>query len=57
MLEHTPGEELDAGAVVAQSEVPVLPDDSEAELEQRVLEAEHELYPRALAAFVLQARS
>ena len=49
---HLVTEELDAGDVIASAEVPVLPDDSAATLEARVLEAEHILYPRALAEFV-----
>ena len=49
---HLVTEELDAGDVIARSEVPILSDDGPAELEQRVLEAEHALYPKALAEFV-----
>lgn len=49
---HLVTEELDAGAVVAQTQVPILPGDDAATLERRVLEAEHQLYPRALAEFV-----
>ena len=49
---HLVTEELDAGDVIATAEVPILPGDSAAELEARVLEAEHQLYPSALAEFV-----
>jgi phosphoribosylglycinamide formyltransferase 1 len=49
---HLVTEELDAGDVIAHGEVPILPDDSESTLEARVLEAEHTIYPRALAQFV-----
>ena len=49
---HLVTEELDAGDVLGQSEVQVLPGDTEATLEARVLEAEHQLYPKALAEFV-----
>jgi phosphoribosylglycinamide formyltransferase 1 len=49
---HLVTDELDAGEVIAQAEVPVHPDDSAASLEARVLEAEHKLYPKALAQFV-----
>lgn len=49
---HLVTEELDSGDVLAQAEVPVLPDDTEETLEARVLEAEHRLYPNALAEFV-----
>ncbi|GAB4183897.1 MAG: phosphoribosylglycinamide formyltransferase [Thalassobaculales bacterium] len=41
--------ELDAGPIVAQAAVPVLPQDDEAALAQRVLAAEHRCYPVALA--------
>ncbi len=41
--------ELDAGATIAQSQVPVLPGDDAQALARRVLEQEHLLYPRALA--------
>lgn len=49
---HIVTEELDAGDVVAQSDVPILPSDTPHTLEARVLEAEHQLYPKALAEFV-----
>eukprot|EP01147_Barroeca_monosierra_P009993 gene9993-2168_t len=41
--------EVDAGAIVAQEAVPVLPSDTEDILANRIKEAEHSLYPRALA--------
>ncbi len=41
--------ELDAGPIVAQAAVPVLPDDDEHALSARVLVQEHRLYPAALA--------
>lgn len=41
---------LDEGPIIAQAAVPVLFDDDEARLAARVLEAEHRLYPAALAA-------
>jgi phosphoribosylglycinamide formyltransferase 1 len=41
--------ELDAGPIIAQSTIAVLGDDSPESLAARVLEKEHELYPRALA--------
>ncbi|HJR55913.1 MAG TPA: phosphoribosylglycinamide formyltransferase [Rhizomicrobium sp.] len=40
--------ELDAGPVIAQVAVPVLPHDTPDTLSDRVLEAEHRLYPTAL---------
>jgi phosphoribosylglycinamide formyltransferase-1 len=42
--------ELDAGETIASAEVPVLPGDTEATLSARILEAEHKLYPRAVAS-------
>lgn len=41
--------ELDAGPVIAQAKVPVLPGDDEDMLASRVLLEEHRLYPMALA--------
>lgn len=41
--------ELDAGPVIMQAKVPVLPGDDEDKLAARVLVQEHLLYPRALA--------
>ncbi|MBX3568909.1 MAG: phosphoribosylglycinamide formyltransferase [Rhizobiaceae bacterium] len=40
--------EMDSGPIIAQAAVPVLPDDTEEVLAQRVLKAEHKLYPLAL---------
>jgi len=40
--------ELDAGPIIAQAAVPVLPDDTEESLSARVLAQEHLLYPQAL---------
>jgi phosphoribosylglycinamide formyltransferase-1 len=44
--------ELDHGPIVAQAVVPVLPDDTEVALAQRVLAREHLMYPRAVRWFV-----
>lgn len=41
--------ELDSGPIIAQVAVPVLDGDSEDSLAARILEAEHRLYPHALA--------
>ncbi len=40
--------EMDTGPILAQAVVPVLPDDTPEHLAQRVLKAEHQLYPHAL---------
>jgi phosphoribosylglycinamide formyltransferase-1 len=49
---HIVTEELDAGEVLGQAEVPIHADDSAQTLEQRVLAAEHRLYPQVLSEFV-----
>lgn len=49
---HIVTEELDAGEVLGRSEVSIEPGDTAESLEQRVLAAEHELYPRILSEFV-----
>ena len=50
---HIVTEELDGGAVLGQSRVPILPDDDADTLAARVLAAEHALYPRILSEFVM----
>lgn len=49
---HIVTEELDAGEVLGQTEVAIEPGDTATSLEQRVLAAEHELYPKVLSEFV-----
>ncbi|MBP0600790.1 phosphoribosylglycinamide formyltransferase [Herbaspirillum sp. LeCh32-8] len=44
--------DLDHGPIVAQACVPVLEDDSEEILAERVLEQEHVIYPRAVRWFI-----
>ncbi len=46
----TPG--MDEGPVIAQARVPVMPGDTPETLAARVLTAEHQLYPEALARLV-----
>lgn len=46
---HFVNKDLDAGPVVLQREVPVLPGDTAATLEARILAVEHQLYPEAIA--------
>lgn len=43
--------EMDVGPIIAQAAVPVLTGDTAETLSKRVLEAEHTLYPHALALF------
>ena len=45
---HFVRDETDTGPIIVQAAVPVLPDDTEASLAARVLEAEHRTYPLAL---------
>ncbi|NNM75572.1 phosphoribosylglycinamide formyltransferase [Sphingomonas sp. ID1715] len=54
---HIVTAELDDGPVLGQVEVAVLPSDTPDSLAARVLIAEHQLYPRALAAFVMRDRT
>lgn len=49
---HIVTEELDAGAVLAQARVRIVPGDTADTLAARVLAQEHRLYPKALAEFV-----
>jgi phosphoribosylglycinamide formyltransferase 1 len=49
---HVVTADLDDGPVLGQTEVAILPGDTEDSLAARVLIAEHQLYPRTLAAFV-----
>ena len=45
---HFVSEEMDAGPIIAQGAVPVLPGDNEEALSARILAMEHRLYPLAL---------
>jgi len=51
---HIVTEELDAGDVLGQARVPVMPGDDPETLAARVLAEEHRLYPRVLADFALR---
>lgn len=48
---HVVRPEVDSGPIIAQAAVPVLPDDTAETLADRVLIAEHRLYPMALRLF------
>jgi phosphoribosylglycinamide formyltransferase 1 len=48
---HEVTAQLDAGPMLGQARVPVLPDDTEADLAARVLVQEHRLYPAVLRRF------
>lgn len=47
---HLVDEGTDTGPVLAQAAVPVLPDDDEARLSNRILAEEHRLYPKVVRA-------
>jgi phosphoribosylglycinamide formyltransferase 1 len=49
---HQVTTELDHGHILAQAVVPVLPGDTAATLSARVLSQEHQIYPRAVAAWI-----
>ena len=49
---HVVTEELDAGEILGQARVPILSGDTADSLAERVLAAEHSLYPKTLAEFV-----
>jgi len=46
---HLVVEEVDAGEIIGQSSLPILPGDTPETLAERVLALEHTLYPRCLA--------
>ena len=54
---HEVTTDLDAGPILGQARVPVLPDDTEATLATRVLVQEHRLYPAVLRRFALGDRT
>lgn len=48
--------ELDHGPILAQAVVPVMPDDTPETLSARVLAQEHRVYPKAIAAWLLETK-
>ncbi len=48
---HFVTEDLDAGPVIIQARIPVLPNDNEESLAARVLQEEHRIYPQAIYWF------
>lgn len=54
---HEVTAELDAGPILGQARVPVLPGDSEDSLAARVLKMEHQLYPAVLRRFAAGNRT
>ncbi|MFC2343948.1 MAG: phosphoribosylglycinamide formyltransferase [Negativicutes bacterium] len=49
---HFVDEGTDSGPIILQAAVPVLPEDTEETLAERILDEEHRLYPRAIALCV-----
>ena len=49
--------ELDAGPILNQASLSILPDDTAVSLAARVLELEHQLYPVTLRSFLTQKTS
>ena len=49
---HVVTPSLDSGPIVIQAAVPVLPGDTEESLAERVLQAEHRIYPQAVRWFL-----
>ena len=47
---------IDGGAIIAQREVPILPNDSAESLHARIQIAEHEIYPEAISRFVAREK-
>ena len=54
---HVVTPRVDDGPVLGQTEVAILPGDTPESLAERVLIAEHQLYPRVLAAYVSREQS
>lgn len=54
---HIVTDEVDSGPILAQLRVPVLPNDTIETLSERVLAAEHQCYPQAIAAWWQQHRT
>jgi phosphoribosylglycinamide formyltransferase-1 len=54
---HFVDEQIDHGTIIAQREVPVMPNDTPETLHDRIQIAERELYPEVIARFVESARA
>jgi phosphoribosylglycinamide formyltransferase-1 len=53
---HVAGLDVDTGPILAQDAVPVLPDDTEATLHERIKDVERRLYPDTIRAIVERGR-
>ncbi|MCS5531380.1 MAG: phosphoribosylglycinamide formyltransferase [Candidatus Poseidoniales archaeon] len=54
---HLVDEGVDSGMILAQSEVPILADDTESDLQERIKKVEHVLYPEVLDRLAVGAYS
>ena len=54
---HFVDEQIDHGTIIAQREVPILPNDTPETLHERIQVAERELYPEVIGRFVESARA
>jgi phosphoribosylglycinamide formyltransferase-1 len=52
---HLVDNQFDHGRILAQAQVPVMPDDSPEGLQKRIYEQEMRIYPQALADYLVQA--
>lgn len=53
---HFVDEGMDTGPVIAQEQVPILPEDTEDTLKNRIQQVEHVLYPRVINQVVADSR-
>jgi len=54
---HLVGEEIDKGTILAQTKVPVMPDDTPEVLAARVLEQEHNLYWKTIRDYAAKIKA
>ena len=54
---HFVDEQIDHGTIIAQRQVPILPNDTAESLHERIQMAERELYPEVIGRFVESARA
>lgn len=48
---HFVDEGMDTGPIIIQASVPVMPDDTEESLSERILKEEHKIYPEAIRLY------